>query len=200
MGLVFLGSAQWATGYLFATAKSLRRWGFAFCALSICVAAAGWTWDSSFRVFGEGEVGQRPTIALLAAAVFVGFAWFRKGVDWTRFGALILGLCVTLGPYYLPLEGLAERVLGFILVCAFLTAFTLAAARAGSRRGVNFGAMSLAARVVVLFFEIFQDLTRTGVGLIFTGILLLGVAFAAWKLRTWIPIAEPVSPPARGEP
>ena len=96
---------------------------------------------------------------------------------------LAIALLLTGAVYGPEWAGLARKIVGFALLCATAVSFTFAAAARRSRAGVNFGTLALAVRVVALFLELFEDLTRTGVGLIVTGLLLVAVAYGWWTSR-----------------
>jgi hypothetical protein len=77
-------------------------------------------------------------------------------------------------------------VLQILGAVAFLSVWTLAAAataRAGWRRLFNVCTFVIGARFVVIYFEVFGDMTMTGVGLVVSGGVILGAGLAWARLR-----------------
>ncbi len=70
---------------------------------------------------------------------------------------------------------------GFLLIGS-LTA--VSAALGGQRRLYDLATFVIAARLVCIYFEVFGSLANTGIGLIFTGIVILGLARVWQKHRT----------------
>lgn len=86
-------------------------------------------------------------------------------------------------PLKLVFPTVVLQILGAV---AFLSVWTLAAAataRAGWRRLFNVCTFVIGARFVVIYFEVFGDMTMTGVGLVVSGGVILGAGLAWARLR-----------------
>ena len=87
-------------------------------------------------------------------------------------------------PLKLLFPGLVlNRVLGaagFLLVWSLAAA---AAARADRRRLFDLASFVIALRLIVVYFEVFGSLTTTGLGLVLSGVVILGVGAAWTRLR-----------------
>lgn len=70
--------------------------------------------------------------------------------------------------------------IGFIVVWALAAA---AASLANYRRLFDVASLVIAIRFIVIYFEVFGSLTYTGVGLIASGVVILGVVAIWYKLR-----------------
>jgi hypothetical protein len=90
---------------------------------------------------------------------------------------------------------LLRQFVGFGLFALLCIAVAMAAAGSGSKLGTNLATLALAARVFVFYLELARNLMTTGIGLIVTGLVCLGIAYAWWRFRRTLPVAL-----SRGEP
>ena len=171
--------------------RALRRWGAALLFAVAVLAAFAWSIAWSGRT--------HPPMMILASAVAAGcvvrLVWLRKGavaLGAAAVAALIVGAAWMSGRFpggWHPLDA-KMRFLGFVLFCAAGGAFAVGAARAGSRRLTNLFTLAIAARIVVLFLEVLKTLALTGFGLLLTGAVFCGVAWAWWRLHRVLPVSE----------
>jgi hypothetical protein len=171
--------------------RALRRWGGGLLFLAATSAAFGWSFSWS----------QRTEVAMMIWAAAVAAAWMVR-LGWTRNAplagaalattALILGAALLGNRPSQDWHGLdaPTRFLGFALFCAAGAAFAIGAARAGSRRLTNLFTLAIAARVVILYLEVIRTLALTGAGLLVTGAVFCGVAWAWWRLHAVLPVKE----------
>jgi uncharacterized membrane protein len=174
---------------------ALRRWAFWLGAMLMNAVAFEWHYaNRQERWFFESERDMPlwPLAFFGVAALLAMVAQFDRKSSPARVIASILGLTAVTGSMLDVVPGgLVRQIVGFGLICTFLVSLIIVLAEQGDRRGVNFASFALAVRVVALFFELFEDLTRTGFGLIITGLLLVCTAWAWWRLRALVPIAAP---------
>ncbi len=129
-----------------------------------------------------------PLMPWLGALAAVGSVWLgRSPADaktWRVSMTTLLLTCafsITVRP---PVEPeLTRRFLGLVLFVVVWGAAAVAAATAGRRRLFNLCTFLIAARFVVAYFEIFGSLAATGVGLIFSGVVILGATWLWAKSR-----------------
>ena len=181
--------SKWLSG---ASTVALGRWAAVLLCLTVTLAAAASSiWElgygnrSSFS-WPWGLLGVSTALALAATS------WWR---DPLKLGAAALGILLIAGPALATTVPAGhQKWLGFVIAVAFCLMVVFAAAHEGSRRWVNLGSLLLTFRIVRLFFELFENLTRTGLGLLLCGVVLLGAAFAWWRLRILVPVAPPTAP------
>lgn len=95
--------------------------------------------------------------------------------------ALFLALAVYLSvPFLVPLSAIfppvAQRFLGAAAFIAVWTAAAAAAATASMKRMFEIASFVIAIRFIVIYFEVFRSLSTTGIGLIISGAVIIGVA------------------------
>jgi uncharacterized membrane protein len=124
-------------------------------------------------------------VLLLAAAG----SWYRPQVK-LEVRISVVALLVACGVFStLPLFfGDSDESVGIKMIAAagFFCTWILAAAAAAyshHRRWFDFASLVIALRVVIVYFEVFGSLAMTGLGLIFSGIVILGIAFAWHRFR-----------------
>lgn len=102
-------------------------------------------------------------------------------------GMLAAGSTATLVAY--PLSG--NQVVGALLFMALWTAVAACALRGGWRGVFQLAVALLALRLIVLSFELEDDLLSSGAGLIVSGLLILGIAWIAVRVaRKYAPPKE----------
>lgn len=160
--------------------RAALSWGFLALAASSVVASVWWA----------AEVTGSPGLAL--AFPWVGAA-LAGGVVFTsrppappaargaaQAAFLTLAASTTV-PLVAPIE--PHEVIGCILFLIIWTLAAVAAGLAGRRRLFDFATFAIAARLVVVYFEVFGSLSATGVGLIVSGLVILGAAYAWHRYR-----------------
>jgi len=127
-----------------------------------------------------------PWAALLVAAAG---AWYwpqvKRDVRLAGVGLLFAcGVFATLPLFF----GDASESLSIKVIAAagFFCTWVLAAATAAfahQKRLFDLASLAIALRVVIVYFEVFGSLAMTGLGLIFSGIVILAIAFAWHRFR-----------------
>ena len=177
--------SKWTSG---ASCIAFGRWAAVLLCLAAIVGAATWSIPEVAQQSIRSSAGW--PWALLGISVAAALAAASWWLDPRKLGAAALGLLLVAGPALATTFPAGPRKwLGFVIAIAFCLVVVFAAAHDGSRRWVNLGSLALAARIVVLFFELFENLTRTGFGLLLCGVVLLGTAWAWWRLRVLVPVA-----------
>lgn len=129
-----------------------------------------------------------PIVPWLGALAAVGSVWFgRRPADSKQWRVAMTALLaasafsITVRP---PLEPeLTRRLVGLLVFVVVWSAAAVAAASAGRRRLFNFCTFLIAARFVIAYFEVFGSLAATGLGLIFSGVVILGATWLWAKTR-----------------
>lgn len=125
--------------------------------------------------------------SVLAIACFA--AWYRPQVKLEVRIATVAVLAAAGVFATLPLffgsssESTAIKVVaaaGFF--CTWILA-AVAAVYSHHKRWFDFASLVIALRVVIVYFEVFGSLAMTGLGLIFSGVVILGIAFAWHRFR-----------------
>lgn len=166
--------------------KTLVVWGMgAVLLVGTPLANALWgdAWSEVRQDMGWLAV---PWTALGVACAAI---WFRPGALRALRGSMI-GLLVSAGvALTLPLfqddyaNSLEVDLMGaFGFFVTWVLAAT-AAAHSKHRRWFDFASFVIAVRIVVVYFEVFGSLAMTGVGLIISGAVTLGIAFAWHHFR-----------------
>jgi len=157
-------------------------------ASAACVAAKG-------GAFGEHgwQAGSTACVACGVVVALAGIAHFaaRPGVSGRMTAAIITGAgaVIVMAPW-------ANDSTGFPALLFFaLWAGIAAAALAAQWRGVFQMAVGvIALRLIILSFELAADLLTSGFGLILSGVMILGVAWAAVRVsKRFAPDAEPTA-------
>ncbi|MCC6811234.1 MAG: DUF2157 domain-containing protein [Deltaproteobacteria bacterium] len=175
-------------------ARALHRWAFMLTGVSLMTAAFAWGDGKHFWVQPWMQP-EWPLVLMLVALAAAGISRWRqhRRVEPAAFiAACIAATFVVSAAWVPPWSHLPQQAIGFAFFCAFCVAYTFAGAAAGSKQAVNAGSFALAVRIFVLFFELFSDLTDTGIGLIITGVLLVSIAYGWWRLRVLIPVPAEV--------
>lgn len=127
-----------------------------------------------------------PWLVVLAAGLG---AWLRplvqREVKLTTASLLFTsGLALTLPLFFgSSSDDVAFQLLG---ATGFFCTWALAAAAAAysrRKRWFDLASLVIAVRVVIVYFEVFGSLAMTGLGLIFSGVVILGIAFAWHRFR-----------------
>lgn len=131
------------------------------------------------------SIGLVPFIFSLVAA---GCYFLRSKIPDERKGALVLMILSPLSCLLLILPLTMQRIGHDILgIAFFLLEFGLAAAAAAllnRKRLFDLATFVIAIRFIVAYFEVFGSLAATGVGLIISGLVILGAVWGWYKLRS----------------
>jgi uncharacterized membrane protein len=159
-------------------------WGMA-ALLLVSTPVANVLWYDSPGDMQLGYLVLPWAVLLLAAAG----SWYRPQVK-LEVRISTVALLVACGVFStLPLFfGDSDESVGIKMIAAagFFCTWILAAAAAAyshHRRWFDFASLVIALRVVIVYFEVFGSLAMTGLGLIFSGIVILGIAFAWHRFR-----------------
>lgn len=136
-------------------------------------------------IMGLAAQSERGGLALAAAAVI---AWARRGRSGEATALVMAGAGLACVVAYL----LSDSQLGAgLLFMTLWTGIAAAALHAGWRGVFQLAVAAVALRLIVLSFELASDLLTSGFGLIFSGLLILGIAFVAVRIsRTFAPPRE----------
>jgi uncharacterized membrane protein len=197
LGLVLVASVRFLGRRVPASAAAGRRWAAGLILVALLVGVFAMSVHDSF--FRERVPAAWPAWTLVAALALAVAAGGRQAIRPSWLATAALGLALILGgAYFVDHDETWLRVVGFLLACGFCVAFTWASAEEGSRLGVNAGTLALALRLLALFLEVLGSLTQTGLGLIASGVVLLGLGYGWWKLRVMVRVAAPPAVPAAG--
>lgn len=197
LGLLLLAplAARWRP----VAVAPLERWGFGLALLTTAVSAT--LWSGHFWRTGTGMYLWPTLLALLcglAAAAMAARELRRdESARGARVAAPILFFVFLVGQVVSqsPDASIGRKLVGFALFCALGVAVAMSMASAGSRSGTTLTTLALAVRVIALYIELVKDLMSTGLGLIVTGLVFVGVAYAWWRLNRALPIARPPATP-----
>ena len=126
-----------------------------------------------------------PWFAALLALVSV---WFLRGQQDSKgwkiaFSVLLISAAISI-TVHLPLDAvLMRRLFGLGVFTVVWGAAAAASAFADRQRLFNFCTFLIASRLVIAYFEIFGSLAATGIGLIFSGGVILGAVWGWARLR-----------------
>lgn len=136
-------------------------------------------------IMGLAAQSERAGLALAAGAMI---AWARRGRSGEATGLVMAGAGLACFIAYL-FSG--SQLGGGVLFMTVWTAIAAAALHAGWRGVFQLAVAMVALRLIVLSFELASDLLTSGFGLIFAGLMILGVAFVAVRVsRAFAPPKE----------
>ena len=160
--------------------RLLEQMGIAtiFASLSLLILLHGWDGDGSIRSGSALIHG----LALIAAAAAIAYA--RRTASGRATAALLLAaaalhLIQALLPHG---HGATRAWISSLLFCLLWGAVAAAAIHAGWRRLFQLGVAMVALRIIILSFELNDDLLGSGVGLILSGLFAMAVAWATIRL------------------
>lgn len=147
------------------------------------------------RMTGSGDAAKLlTTFGIWAAACFAAatVVWsVRRDVS-GQAAAVVLAAAGAVAVLAYPLSG--ERVIGALLFMALWAVVAWMALRGGWRGFFQLAVGVLALRLIVLSFELEDDLLTSGAGLIVAGLLILGIAWVAVR------VAKRFAPPKEAQP
>ncbi|MFL0354951.1 hypothetical protein ACI5KX_00615 [Erythrobacter sp. GH1-10] len=174
--------------------------------LALTYAVVGASLASSFASMGgysgddglmaAGPMLVRAVVALLAGALVVAA---RPGLSGMMSGAIIAGAGLVMALAYWTND---VDLLAALLFMALWLGIAAAALVAGWRGVFQLAVAAIALRLIVLSFELASDLLLSGFGLIVSGLLIIGIAYAALRVsREFAPRSEheDEEPPEGGE-
>lgn len=167
----------------------LEQLGFAYgvgATSLIVIGSGGDSFDNdSNHWLSFGMLALRAAFAMAAGAAI---AAVRPGKSGQATGG-ILALCAALLVISHPLSG--NSVLAALLFMALWAGIAGASLHAGWRGVFQTAVALIAMRLIVLSFELDDNLLTSGAGLIFSGLLILGIAWGAMRIaRTFAPPKE----------
>lgn len=158
----------------------LEQSGFAYAVGATSLIAIGSGGDSfdndSNQILSFGMLALRAAL-LVALGGVIAFA--RPGRSGQATGA-VLALCAGVLVICYPLSGVP--VLAALLFMALWAGIAAASLHAQWRGVFQLAVGMIALRLVVLSFELDDDLLTSGAGLIFSGLLILGIAWGAMRI------------------
>lgn len=160
--------------------------GYAVGGASLLAIVAGWNDFARDRLDALPGLATWAAIGLLAA---LGVLLLRP-TPGGRATATVLGASAVVTMLSYPLSG--EQVLGALLFMALWAAIGWASLAGGWRRLFQLAVAVLALRLIVLSFELNDDLLASGFGLILSGLATLGIAWGA------VQVSRRYAPPAGG--
>ncbi len=129
-----------------------------------------------------------PALPILLGATALAIAALLRKPEADRGGAGVLGLATLLPilPMLLPLAGIAGELAGALAFTALWAAIAWAAQRRQRAGLFRLAVGVIALRLIIIYFEVFGSLATTGVGLIVSGLLVIGAAVGTTHLlRRW---------------
>ncbi|WP_420142968.1 DUF2157 domain-containing protein [Sphingobium sp.] len=156
-------------------------------AVSLFILIHGWDGDPDAL---PGSLAIHAAAMLLSAAMIV---HARRTPSGRATAALIaIAAALHLGQAFLPaMHGAARAWTGSLLFCLLWAAAAAAAIHASWRRIFQCAVALVALRIVILSFELNDDLLGSGVGLILSGLFALAVAWGTIRLsRHYAPPRE----------
>lgn len=141
--------------------------------------------DADNHILSFGMLALRAVLALVAGAAIAGA---RPGKSGQATGG-VLALCAAVLLLAYPLSG--SPVVAALLFMLLWAGIAGASLHAGWRGVFQLAVGVIAVRLIVLSFELDDDLLTSGAGLIFSGLLILGIAWGAMRIaRTFAPPKE----------
>jgi uncharacterized membrane protein len=135
------------------------------------------------------EIAPAFTLALIAAAIYL----LRPKPVSTNNSDYILGLTIFLTGILtvipLLIVNLRSDFLGALICIGLFALGATAAARINARRIFNALSFLIAGRFILVYFEVFGSLAATGLGLIISGMLILGTLWGWYKFKHKIELA-----------
>lgn len=160
-------------------ASALRRWFI----LTLVVAAAFTDLFLTERQFYRGlYTPEMQNTALIAATALFGFS---LTLSWSKRDRIVLGVsgAVLLLAYFLLIGGREDEVVGALVSLAIGSGISLLCVLRARGRLFNAMVVLLGARFLIVYFQVFGSLAMTGVGLVISGILIMGAAFVGFKYQ-----------------
>lgn len=137
-------------------------------------------WHSLFELYQEQPLGNTIILGAWLAAVasvlrLVHLPFLKALQKWSY---ILLYANFIIGDFYVSEN--VSVLAGAVVTILFLTAGAFANVCNGNQRAFKGNLLLIALRVLVLYFQVFISLAFTGIGLILSGIVLLGL-WGAWR-------------------
>lgn len=175
--------------------SSLAVWGLG-ALLCVITPISDFAWGGLSK---EESINKSALILPWLCAAFAAWASLARGREPLVSRALGAALCIVTMIFFsgaCALHGAVElpETLGKTIGAAgFLIVWSIAAAaamRAGMRRLFDIASFVIAARFIVIYFQVFGSLTTTGIGLIVSGAVIIAIGIA-WNrarggIRRWV--------------
>lgn len=145
-------------------------------------------WYQSLRDQRDYAHDLLPALPILLGLTGLAIAALRRPPTPDREGAAVLGLATLLPilPMLLPLTGVAGELAGALAFTALWGTIAWAAQRRQRAGLFRLAVGVIAVRLIVIYFEVFGSLATTGIGLIVSGLLVIGAAVGTTHLlRRW---------------
>lgn len=165
-----------------------RIWGFAVLLLPFAIGGnIAWSVGNHGMLKDSWNVGLWPLLPL-GGALFAGMTAqardFKRSrlITYAIYTVLATSFVISSVPLSVPLQG-EHSLVGCIL---FILAWSGAAALAAGmdrKRLFDCAALVIGIRFIVVYFQVFGSLAATGIGLIFSGGVILGIAYAWFRFR-----------------
>ncbi len=131
---------------------------------------------------GQNQFVRTPVLFLLIAAGFSGFVWkyaaFRRSEKQAVSGLVCLYLLFFLSP---PLKPVV-----YFFQLSILIGLIFAAYRFGSEKTARLLVGVTAFRMLIAFFSLFGSLLSTGIGMIVSGLIILGIAYVGFRANAYL--------------
>lgn len=147
---------------------------------------------ASVTDFADEKIGAAPQFVrfFIALACAAGVFLARRG----RSGQMTAAILAGAGTVFLIAPAVSgTEALSGLLFLAFWTGCAAAALVAGWRTEFQIAVAVIALRLIILSFELASDLLLSGFGLILSGVLVLGIGYAAVR------VSKAFAPPAEGD-
>lgn len=157
------------------------HWGIAL-AVGAGSALGNFLWLEPRPFLNSGQ--ENLVIPWMAIAFTMTAAYFRRKIA-TAILLFVLGLYVTI-PLVVHVELLGptpQKIVGAVGFLAVWSLAATAAALADYRRLFDIASLVIALRFIAIYFEVFGTLWSTGIGLILSGLVILGVAWSWHRFR-----------------
>ena len=189
--ILVAGLAAWMRGMSDRPAfwRRIEQMGVAIVLTGVSVILLVRGWDSDSAVLPGSAAIQ--SVAMLCAAGAIGMARQTASGRATA-GLLVVAAVLHLGQALLPgLHGTGRTLIACLFFLALWGAVAAAAIHAHWRRIFQAAVALVALRIIILSFELNDDLLGSGVGLILSGLFAMAVAWATVRLsRRYAPARE----------
>jgi len=168
--------------------NAARLWGFAIILMPFAVLG-NIAWSAGNEELFRHDFDPRlwvalPLVAAIAACVAASFRRFNVSQMLTgAIVAVVASSCLLILPTMcLELPPQSEVVGCFLFLIPWASAAAVAAAME-RKRLFDFAALVIGIRFIVVYFQVFGSLAATGVGLIISGSVILGIAYLWYRYR-----------------
>lgn len=171
-----------ANSYFFSAA---RVWNWLIVMLGYTLVGS-FIWNQGSKNFQQEHITQWQMLPVLSIAAVIGGILSRKVSPGLVSTFALLAMIIGSGLLFIyPAIFIIEphQIIPCILFFVTWGGFATLAALTDRKRMYDIAAFIIGARFVVVYFEVFGTLAATGIGLIISGGMILGVAYAWYKYR-----------------